>query len=196
MILQSHIEVKGVSSVPKSNSYESAATCTQEMADMNNSEWGNLRSSDRCQDQRTKRKKEILTFNDRPLSSCILRTKYRLESLTVSTTTPGYSFTGAWANSSPAGPQRIESKVLRWKRQHMQYFRSPVSQDKKTWSNQASCINSRNVKPDTLSSSLMYATWPFAVILIRPDQSGVSSFQSAALQTQVNANNFRAATCN
>lgn len=35
--------------------------------------------------------------------------------------------------------------------------------------------------PETLSSSLMYATLPLAVILIRPDQSGFSSFQSAAL---------------
>lgn len=35
--------------------------------------------------------------------------------------------------------------------------------------------------PETLSSSLMNATLPLAVILIRPDQSGVSSFQSAAL---------------
>lgn len=37
------------------------------------------------------------------------------------------------------------------------------------------------VKPETLSSSLMKTTFPLAVILIRPDQSGVSNFQSAAL---------------
>lgn len=36
-------------------------------------------------------------------------------------------------------------------------------------------------KPETLSSSLMKATFPLAVILSRPDQSGASSFQSAAL---------------
>lgn len=37
------------------------------------------------------------------------------------------------------------------------------------------------ILPETLSSSLINATLPLAVILIRPDQSGASSFQSAAL---------------
>lgn len=44
-------------------------------------------------------------FTSSPLPSCIRRTKYRLESLTVSTEMPGYSFTGACANSSPAGQE-------------------------------------------------------------------------------------------
>lgn len=46
-------------------------------------------------------------------------------------------------------------------------------------------MKDEEVIPETLSSSLMNATWPLAVILIRPDQSGASSFQSAALRTQV-----------
>lgn len=36
-------------------------------------------------------------------------TKYRLESLTVSTAMPGYSSTGAWANSSPEGSNKKKS---------------------------------------------------------------------------------------
>lgn len=49
--------------------------------------------------------------------------------------------------------------------------------DVSEWSNRAES----SVIPETLSSSLMNATLPLAVILIRPDQSGFSSFQSAAL---------------
>lgn len=161
-----------------------------------------------------------------PLSSCILRTKYRLESLTVSTVTPGYSFTGACANSSPAVPQDTCVKNCRgimapvhlhclflsncisvkstcfqwqqcnvhgvcvtltqlcfhsqWKCQRQQEFHYPRSL---TQSNRKHQVNKFHIQPETLSSSLMYATVPLAVILIRPDQSGASSFQSAALQT-------------
>lgn len=39
-----------------------------------------------------------------PLPSSILTTKYRLESVTASTTVPGYCSTGAWAKSSPGEP--------------------------------------------------------------------------------------------
>lgn len=42
-------------------------------------------------------------------------------------------------------------------------------------------LSTVEVKPEILSSSLMKATFPLAVILSRPDQSGASSFQSAAL---------------
>lgn len=42
-------------------------------------------------------------------------------------------------------------------------------------------VHKKKAEPETLSSSLMKATFPLAVILSRPDQSGVSSFQSAAL---------------
>lgn len=91
MVLESHIEIKRIPAVPESDTDESAATCEQtRMLRFPTGEWHKYYTD---------------IFTPSPLPSCIRRTKYRLESLTVSTAMPGYSFTGACANSSPAGQE-------------------------------------------------------------------------------------------
>lgn len=88
MVLESHVEIKRIPAVPEADANESAATCRPKSRFPK--EWCPYNTE---------------TFTPSPPSSCIRRTKYRLESLTVSTAMPGYSFTGACANSSPAGQE-------------------------------------------------------------------------------------------
>lgn len=88
MVLESHVEIKRIPAVPEAHANEGAATCRRES---------------RFLTERWRYNAE--TVAPSPPSSCIRRTKYRLESLTVSTAMPGYSFTGACANSSPAGQE-------------------------------------------------------------------------------------------
>lgn len=93
MVLESHIKIKCISSIPEADADEGAATCGQTRTHVALS-----KTKERC----TRRTD---TFSPSPLSSCIRSTKYRLESLTVSTAMPGNSRTGACANSSPAGQE-------------------------------------------------------------------------------------------
>ncbi|PWA33412.1 hypothetical protein CCH79_00014176 [Gambusia affinis] len=77
------------------------------------------------------------------------------------------------------GKQFPCSTTGHWKCQRQQEFHYPRSL---TQSDRKHQVYKFHIQPETLSSSLMYATVPLAVILSRPDQSGASSFQSAALQ--------------
>lgn len=93
---------------------------------------------------------------DAPFPSSIRMTKYLLESVTPSTAIPGNCSTGAWAKSSPGkrepGGVRPGSAAHRCSPRSAEPLGSP--------------------SPELLSSSLMKAVLPLAVIRMRPLQAG------------------------
>lgn len=102
-----------------------------------------------------------------PFPSSIRITKYLLESVTLSTAMPGNCSTGAWAKSSPEKEER--ERVYAVSLRHL-----PPKEE-------ARCHRLPSGSPEVLSSSLMKATLPLAVMRSLPLHAGCSSCHSAAL---------------
>lgn len=94
-------------------------------------------------------------------------TKYLLESVTLSTAMPGNCSTGAWAKSSP--------EKDKWERVYTASLRHLPPKEG------ARCRRCSSGSPEVLSSSLMKATLPLAVMRSLPLHAGCSSCHSAAL---------------
>lgn len=104
-------------------------------------------------------------------------TKYRLESVTLSTAMPGNCSTGAWAKSSPERKKEKRERV-KSRTQRLCIVFLPTK---------GLSLPSSSSLPEVLSSSLMKATLPLAVMRSLPLHAGWSSCHSAALEKEETA---------